>query len=182
MPASSHFPIELAPHDPAWAAIAAREAARLREALGGVLVVVHHIGSTSIPGIRAKPIVDLLPLVTSLAELDPLQHDVQALGYEWRGELGIPRRRYCILLGPDGKRVAQLHIFAADDATVPRHLQFRDYLRAHPDEAAAYEREKLRAAALHPRDVNAYNDEKSAWIRACEKRAAAFWVTHRPSA
>jgi GrpB-like predicted nucleotidyltransferase (UPF0157 family) len=182
MPASSHFPIELRAHDPSWAAIAARETARLRDALGEALVLVHHIGSTSIPGIRAKPIVDLLPLVTSLAEVDRHQLDVEALGYEWRGELGIAGRRYCVLVGPDDKRIAQLHIFAAGDETVARHLQFRDYLRAHADEAAAYEREKIRAAALHPHDVNAYNGEKSAWIRACEERAAAWWAASRPGA
>lgn len=174
---SSFFPIDLVPHDPAWAEIAARESQRLRDALGATLVEVHHIGSTAIPGIRAKPIVDLIPVVRSLDEVDGKQSNVEALGYEWRGELNIAGRRYCIL--PDlastrGGRIAQLHIFAAGSERIPRHVAFRDYLRAHPEDAAAYEAEKLRARALHPGDVNAYNTEKTAWILACEERVAAW--------
>jgi GrpB-like predicted nucleotidyltransferase (UPF0157 family) len=172
---TSRFAIELLEHDPAWAGIAAREAERLRAALGPTLVDVHHVGSTAIPGIRAKPIVDLAPVVTSLEEVDAKKTNVEALGYEWRGELGIAGRRYCVL--PDatpGRRIAQLHIFATGAHEIARHLVFRDYMRAHPDEAKGYEAEKLRAQALHPDDVNAYNVEKSAWIRIRLERAAAW--------
>ena len=181
MTASSFFPIELVPHDPRWIEVAARERSRLQGAIGDARVEVHHIGSTSIPSIRAKPIVDLIPLVTSLDALDQRKSAVEALGYEWRGEFGIPRRRYNVLVdAKTGKRVAQLHCFAADDPQVTRHLAFRDYLRAHDDEARAYELEKLRAQKLHPSDVNAYNDEKSAWIRACEQRALAWYGSRKP--
>jgi GrpB-like predicted nucleotidyltransferase (UPF0157 family) len=172
---TSRFPIELVEHDRAWAEVAVREAQRLRDAVGAVLLEVHHIGSTAIAGIRAKPIVDLIPVVRSLDEVDAKQGDVEALGYEWRGELGIAGRRYCILADPpSGRRIAQLHIFAAGSGQIPRHVAFRDYLRAYPEEAMAYEAEKFRAQALHPDDVNAYNDAKSAWIQACERRVAAW--------
>ncbi len=167
--------IELVEHDPAWGAIAAREAERLGRALGSVLVEVHHIGSTAIPSIRAKPIVDLLPVVRSLPEIDARRAQIGALGYAWWGELGIEGRRYCIRTDPTtGHRVAQLHVFAVGSERIACHVSFRDYLLAHPDEARAYEAEKMRARALHPGDVNAYNDAKAMWIRGCDERAAAW--------
>lgn len=176
---TSRFPIELVPHDPAWAVTAAREAERLQGALGDVLLEVLHIGSTAIPTIRAKPIVDLAPVVTALDALDAKREAVVALGYEWRGEFGISGRRYCVLVDEtSGKRIAQLHMFAHDAKELSRHVTFRDYLRAHVDEARAYEAQKLAAMARHPDDVNRYNDAKSDWIRACEKRAAA-WAAER---
>jgi GrpB-like predicted nucleotidyltransferase (UPF0157 family) len=76
-----------------WSVQAQHESSRLSVAQGDVLQTVHHIGSTAIPGICAKPIVDLLPVVRSLVALDALQAQVQALGYVWRGELGLPGRR-----------------------------------------------------------------------------------------
>ncbi len=171
------IPVVIAPYDPAWPAMAAEHAARLR-ILGPVLVEVHHIGSTSVPGLAAKPIIDLMPLVTSLADLDRAHHRVEALGYGWYGEFGIPGRRYCALSDAAGKRIAQLHFFAADSPQVPRHIAFRDYLRAHPEIARAYEQEKRRARDLHPDNTHAYTDEKAAWVRATEAKAVA-WFTER---
>ncbi len=174
--------VELVPHDPAWA-VRAREAGEaLGGALGDLLVAVHHIGSTAIPAIKAKPIVDLMPLVTSLADLDARAHKVKALGYEWRGEFGIAGRRYCTLADPQtGKRLIHVHFFVEGWPDVERHLSFRDYLRAHVDEAREYEAQKLRAAVLHPGDMLAYNDVKGPWIKACERRALAWMLTrHQP--
>jgi GrpB-like predicted nucleotidyltransferase (UPF0157 family) len=169
------YVIELVEHDPAWVLIGTREAKRLRGALGSALVEVHHIGSTAIPSIRAKPIVDLLPVARSLAEIDARRAEIEALGYAWWGELGIEGRRYCILTdAATGHRVAQLHVFALGSERIAWHTTFRDYLLAHPGEARAYEAEKMRAQALHPRDVNAYNDAKARWIRGCDERAAAW--------
>jgi GrpB-like predicted nucleotidyltransferase (UPF0157 family) len=142
-------------------------------AIGETLVVVHHIGSTAIPGIRAKATIDLLPLVRSLAALDARADAVRALGYDWRGEFGLPGRRFCTLTAGE-KRLFNVHIYEDGADEVARHLAFRDYLRAHPNEARAYEAEKIRAAALRPDDVLAYNDQKNDWIKACEQRALAW--------
>src|SRR5688572_16585615 len=87
---------ELLHHDPEWALIAEREAIRIERALGDSLLQIEHIGSTSIPGIRAKPIIDLMPIVTSFTALDCQRDLLESLGYEWRGEFGFPGRRYCI--------------------------------------------------------------------------------------
>ncbi len=167
----------LAPHDPRWARMAEAEAARLKEALGDVLVTVHHMGSTAIPGIAAKPVVDLMPTVTGLEALEARRVDVEALGYLWRGEFGIPERRYCVL-ERDGMRVFHTHFFVEGHANIARQLLFRDYLRAHRGEALAYQEIKREAAAAHPWDSLAYNEHKSAWILACQERAKA-WAAER---
>jgi GrpB-like predicted nucleotidyltransferase (UPF0157 family) len=167
------FPVILAPYDPDWPVIASRHAARL-QILGPTLVIAHHIGSTSVPGLTSKPIIDLMPLVPDLAELDRQQACVESLGYQWHGEYGIPGRRYWTLPDEAGNRVVQLHFFQADSPDVPRHLAFRDYLRAHPGTARDYETEKRRAQKLYPNDVHAYTDEKAAWIKRTEE-AALLW-------
>lgn len=173
------FDVELHPHSAAWAGMAETEHARLKAALGDTLVTVLHIGSTAIPSIMAKPIVDLIPLVTDLESLDAKRSAVEALGYKWYGEYGLPGRRYCLLVDPaTGKRVFQLHCWKNGDPQVTRHVAFRDYLRAHPVIAKEYEAEKIRAASVVSHDVNLYNDEKNDWIKRVEQDALA-WAAAR---
>jgi GrpB-like predicted nucleotidyltransferase (UPF0157 family) len=161
--------------------MAADHAERLR-ALGPIIVTVHHIGSTSVPGLAAKPIIDLMPLVTDLADLDRDRLRVEALGYGWHGEFGIQGRRYCTLSDEAGARIVQLHFFRADSPQVERHIAFRDYLRAHPEAAGAYEKEKRRARDLYPNDSHAYTDEKAAWIRETEAKAVVWFAQRRARA
>ena len=167
------FPVHLVDYDPDWPRRAQERIARLR-VLEPVLVAAHHIGSTAVPGLIAKPIIDLMPLVGDLASLDLERGAVEALGYAWHGEYGIPGRRYCTAdIG--NRRVAQLHFFAIGDPGVLRHLAFRDYLRAHAGVAAAYAAEKRRARDLHPGDHQAYGAEKQAWINRVEAKALAWY-------
>jgi GrpB-like predicted nucleotidyltransferase (UPF0157 family) len=166
--------VELVDHSPEWAALAASESLRLSEAIGDTLIVIHHIGSTAIPSIKAKPVIDLLPLVKSLDALDARESAVTALGYAWRGEFGLVGRRYlCKTVG--GKRLVNVHCYQEENPGMARHLAFRDYLRAHPAIAKEYEVEKIRAAKLQPNDVLAYNDAKNDWIKDTEKKAIAWY-------
>ncbi len=168
--------VELVPHSSDWAARALAEAERLKAAVGDTLIVVHHIGSTSIPDILAKPVIDLMPLVEDLAALDAREANIKALGYDWYGEFGLAGRRYCKKDDPiTKKRQFNVHFYQVDNPGIARHLAFREYLRAHPKIAKEYEAEKVRAAALQPNDVLAYNDEKNAWIKRVEADAVAWY-------
>lgn len=129
------------------------------------MVVVHHIGSTAVPGIHAKPIVDLMPVVPSVADLDKQESVFRTLGYQYWGEYGIPGRRYCTFDEPStGRRQFQLHCFEPENSEVERHLAFRDYLRANSIKAQEYDQEKHRCQKLHPVDSHAYSAAKADWI------------------
>jgi GrpB-like predicted nucleotidyltransferase (UPF0157 family) len=170
------IPVQLVPHRAEWADMATAETARLKKALGDNLLTVHHVGSTAIPGIMAKPIVDLMPIVRDLAALDAKEDAVRALGYKWHGEFGLEGRRFCTYADPKtGKRTFQLHFFENSNIVDVRNiLAFRDYLRAHPFIAKAYEMEKIRAAAAQPHDTTLYNPEKNDWIKRTQADAVAW--------
>ena len=163
--------VVIAPYDPSWARRATEEAAVLEQALGDNFVRVEHIGSTSVEGLAAKPILDLMPLVHSLDRLDQQRAAIEAIGYAWHGEFGIEGRRYGTKTDAKGTREVNLHCFQIDSPQIQRHLVFRDYLRLHPAVAREYETEKRRVAGLHPDDSRAYNDGKWAWVARVEAEA-----------
>lgn len=167
--------VNLVSYNADWPEMAREFSARLN-ALDDVLGIVHHIGSTSVCGMVAKPIIDLMPLITDIEALDAKREIVEALGYIWHGEYGVEGRRFCTLADKDGNRVAQLHFYALGSPHARRQLAFRDYLRAFPDVAASYVVEKQRACALFPDDSTAYSAEKGAWIREVEAKALDWFA------
>lgn len=173
--------IVLAAHSTTWSAAFDREAAVVTNALSDLPIELHHIGSTAIPGILAKPVIDMLAVVPAVEALDVRTHRLAALGYEALGEYGIPGRRYFRKDAPDGARTHQVHAFSVGSPEIERHLNFRDYLRAFPAEAAAYAALKQRLAGECGGDMRAYGDGKTEFIRAVERRAAA-WRRGTPQA
>jgi GrpB-like predicted nucleotidyltransferase (UPF0157 family) len=168
----SGIPIQLLPHDPAWTTAFEREAAVVKESLGDVVAAIHHIGSTAIPGIFAKPIIDVLVEATRIEEVDARNRAMEAAGYEVMGEYGIPGRRYFRKNHASGTRTHHVHVFAGNDPEIRRHLDFRDLLRAEPGIAAAYSELKLRLAREHAADVGAYLAGKSPFIQRIDAIAA----------
>ena len=168
--------VQLVPHDPTWISTATAEGDLLANVLGETLLHVFHIGSTSIPGIAAKPIIDLLPVVSSLWALDRHKKEVERLGYHWRGEYGLPGRRYGVKDDPaTGRRLIQAHFYAVGSPEIDRHVAFRNYLLERPELAQAYLQEKARCQQCHRHDSHAYSDCKNDWIKRIEKEALRYY-------
>lgn len=164
--------IEIASYDPAWPEQAERETERWTAALGEALVTVHHIGSTAVPNLAARPVLDLIPVIAEGVDLDSLHPAVHAMGYEWLGAHRLPRQRYCRRSSATtGKRLVKAHIWSEGDSEIRRHLAFRDMLRADPLVMGAYESLKRHCASLHRDDPQGYNDCKASWIDNVEARA-----------
>ena len=150
--------IVLAPYDPAWPSQFAAARDEILSACDGLVIAVHHIGSTSIPGIAAKPVIDMMPVVRRFEDGTSCVGGLRKLGYEYRGEYGIAGRHNFVRGDP---RSHQVHLFVADHREVERHLLFRDYLCTHPDERAAYEHLKRDLARQFRHDVQAYAAAKT---------------------
>ncbi len=166
--------IQVVPYDPAWPAQFEREAALLTHIFGGELVAVYHIGSTSVPGLAAKPIIDILPVASHIEQVESHYAELENIGYECLGEFGIPGRRYCRKGGVE--RTHQLHFFdQTNTRDIVRHLAVRDYLRTHPADAAQYAALKIRLAQQFPYDIEAYCDGKADFVQALERRAVTWW-------
>ena len=156
-------------YDPAWPLEFERTAAEFRRVLGAELLEIHHIGSTAVPTLAAKPIIDLMPVVRDLAAADAARGEFEALGWKYLGEFGMAGRRY-LRRGGD-ERTHQAHIFAAGDPNIARHLAFRDYLRTHEDVRREYAALKRALAAAHPYDIEAYCAGKDAFVKKHEALA-----------
>ena len=166
--------VYLLPHDPRWSAGFARESAAVAEAMGDAFSAIHHIGSTAIPGISAKPVIDMLAVVRNVEALEARSPQVEALGYEVMGEFGIPGRRYFRKDDAPGNRTHQIHAFAAGSPQIARHIAFRDFLRAHSGYAEEYGALKQRLAAQFPSDISAYTDGKDEFIARVDALAAEW--------
>lgn len=166
--------VKVVPHDPLWRDAFETEAKSIAEALGENALSVRHIGSTAIPGIHAKPVIDLLVEVVDLERVDEQSSSMEALGYEAKGEYGISGRRYFRKNDLEGTRTHHVHVFRTGSAEIERHLAFRDYLIAHPSEAGKYGELKKKLAAAHPHDIDAYMDGKDGFIKETERRAALW--------
>ena len=150
--------ISIAEWSPLWLLGFEVEEAAVAAALGRVLIRSHHIGSTAIQGLAAKPIIDVLLEVSSLAALDEKSAHMVAIGYDPRGENGISRRRYYTKGGV--RRTHHVHAFEVGDLRVREHLVLRDYLRLNPEIARQYGELKQRAAIESDGDPVAYGKMK----------------------
>lgn len=161
-------------HNPDWERIFEQEASRIGLALGDTVVQIHHIGSTAIAYTKAKPVIDMLLEVISLELLDRKSPSLEVLGYEVKGEFGIPGRRYFRLSDAAGRRTHQIHAFEAGSQNAVRHIAFRNYMRAHPSIAVEYGELKELLARASPNDMEAYINGKDAFVKEHE-RLALLW-------
>lgn len=155
--------VRLEEHHAGWARVFAEEAARLADALGDLAVRIQHVGSTAIPGLIAKPILDIVVALPSLDAADAAERLLGAIGYEVIPEDPVPDRLFLVKGTPDAR---QIHLSLCDLASAcwRSHVLFRDELRAHPEQAAAYAALKRDLAARYPADRAAYTAGKAPFI------------------
>lgn len=167
--------ILIAPYSPAWPARFASLGAALRSALVDVALRIDHIGSTSVPGLAAKPVIDLQISVASLEPVDSFRLPLERLGYVYRADNGERTKRY--FREPPGTPRTHVHVRRAGSFSEQFALLFRDYVRAHPTEATAYADLKRRLAIEHATDRAAYTDAKNPFIWSLMHRADTWAQT-----
>ena len=157
------------PHENHWSEKFQMEAKRLKSAMPET-VKIHHIGSTSVPGLAAKPIIDMIMEVENIERVDGWNERFIELGYIVKGENGISRRRYFIH-GTEEKRSYHLHVFEKGNPEIVRHLAFRDYMMAHCEEAEAYATLKRELAEKYTYDGTLYTEGKNEFVRNVDEKA-----------
>jgi GrpB-like predicted nucleotidyltransferase (UPF0157 family) len=162
--------IFIVPYDATWPRLFEEEVPRVGRALGTPAVAIEHIGSTAVPGLAAKPIVDILVGFRELSLTDERVAAMQHAGYEFRGEAGVPGRLHFHRLSA-GRHLFNVHIVEHGATHWRNNLLFRDYLRNHPEQARRYAALKRREAKKHPRDIWAYADGKRRFIEALIEKA-----------
>jgi GrpB-like predicted nucleotidyltransferase (UPF0157 family) len=165
--------IRIVDSDSAWPAMAERELRRIEAALGDVAVRLEHVGSTAVPGLAAKPIVDLQLSVDALEPRERYVVPLERLGYLFAPAPESPDHHF-FGLPPERPRTHHLHVCEAGSEHELRHVAVRDFLCAHPDEAARYAALKREVVARHPQDRLAYIEGKDTYVAALEQRALAW--------
>ncbi|MEB3281677.1 MAG: GrpB family protein [Lyngbya sp.] len=167
--------VEVVPPNPNWEIDFQKESQQIANIFGENAIAIHHIGSTSIPGIYAKPVIDLLVEVKEITKVDEKNAEMESFGYTIMGEFGIVGRRYFRKDNSVGIRTHHVHVFEVGSTEVKRHLAFRDYLIAHPEDAQKYSVLKQELAAKYPHDIEAYMDGKDSFIKEMEKKAVEWF-------
>lgn len=142
---------------------------KIKKIFGAELLHINHIGSTSVPGMVAKPIVDILVEVQDIKNIDSFNSDMKKFGYTPRGENGIPGRRYFIK--GDHKRTHHIHIYQTGAEAITKHLAFRDYLIENQNEVQAYSKLKQELSREYPDNVKLYQEKKSSFVNELTEKA-----------
>ena len=158
-------------YDPRWPRLFELESQKVASALGDPVVAVEHIGSTAVPSLAAKPIIDMLAGLRTLTLPTDAVEAMDALGYEFMGENGIPGRLFFRKGRP---RSHHVHAVLVGSDLWDRHLAFRDYLRSHADEAEGYAEFKRKLVHTVRGDRDRYVDGKDAYAAALERRARSW--------
>ncbi|MFF2159001.1 GrpB family protein [Paenibacillus chitinolyticus] len=162
-----------------WAAMYSAEAKVIRRIFGNNVLHTYHIGSTSVPHIGyAKPIIDLLVVVRDINLVDSHADEMTQLGYAFRGESGIKGRRYFTKGGYN--RTHHVHTYAAGNVNIKMHLDFKEYLLTHPEEAKKYGELKVSLAKKFPDDTYKYQEGKESFVSEL-MASATEWASKRPN-
>lgn len=166
--------VEVVPYDKEWSEIYVAESEKIKEVFVGELLNIYHIGSTSVPGMVAKPIIDILVEVQEINKVDSFNSYMIKQGYEPRGENGIEGRRYFIKEN-DYKRTHHLHIYQTGAKEIVKHLAFRDYLIENQNESERYKELKQDLSQKFPDNAKLYQEKKSSLVNELTEKAL-FWA------
>jgi GrpB-like predicted nucleotidyltransferase (UPF0157 family) len=155
-------PVIIVPYDPAWASSFASIRSRLSDALGDVALDILHVGSTSVVGLAAKPIIDIDVVIDSEDAVPSVIERLAAIGYVFEGDLGVPGRY--AFAPPPGLPKHHPYVCAKDSPELARHVAFRDFLRGNPEESAAYGNLKFELASRFGRDRDGYSRAKTEFV------------------
>lgn len=169
--------IEVVNYNNEWPRKFEEEKEKLEAVLKDELVEVHHIGSTSVPGLKAKPVIDIMPVVKNIEAVDRNEAGMVEQDYESLGEYGIVGRRY-FRKGGDN-RTHHVHVFEETSEDIIRHLAFRDYLRIHPEVRIHYENLKVKLVNEFSDDIKGYMDGKNHFIQETEKTAMIWYKNNK---
>jgi GrpB-like predicted nucleotidyltransferase (UPF0157 family) len=161
--------LTLVDYNPQWLTIFQQEGKLIQAILKQETVQIHHIGSTAVPGLIAKPIIDILVEVHQMGELDKYINKLALAGYQSQGEFGIPGRHFFSKGAPE--RTHHLHAYAAGSPDVQRHTALRDYLIAHPAIAEEYGKLKLMLARTTGGELDWYQKGKNDFLKDCQEKA-----------
>ena len=156
--------IVVVPYDEKWKLRFEEIAGELSAALGDLAHSIEHVGSTSVPGLAAKPIIDIDVVIEDESKLQAVVDALAKIGYQYEGNLGIPGREAFGYEGKTHLMEHHLYVCPADSPELHRHLSFRDYLRGHPEAVKEYSRIKEEAARLFPHDIDGYINHKGTLI------------------
>lgn len=165
--------VEVFSHNENWKLMFSEEERKLKTIFGNEIVHIYHIGSTSVPELKAKPIIDILPVVRDIHIVDDLNDEIENIGYESKGENGIPGRRY-FQKGGD-KRTHHVHIYQVGSYEIKRHLAFRDYLLFHPEVKKRYGQLKEKLVDKFPYDIESYISGKEQLVKEIEVKALEWY-------
>jgi GrpB-like predicted nucleotidyltransferase (UPF0157 family) len=165
-------PVEVVPYDPEWPLRFHQLASDLRAALGDAAVRIDHIGSTAVPGLDAKPVIDVQISVMALEPMEAYRVALEALGYRWRADNPDLSKRY--FREAPGQPRTHIHVRPAGSFSEQVALLFRDYLREHLADAGEYGILKHALAARHRDDREAYTDAKDSFIWAVMRKASRW--------
>lgn len=167
-------PYSVREYDPDWPELFKKYARDIKQALGDHILEIHHLGSTSIPGMFAKPNIDIYVLVTSLQAVRDWKDRMAAAGFTPRGDYSHIGEEYFTLDKPSGERIASIHIFEGNDEVFRPYKNFRDYLISHPAEKERYIARKKELYAQFADNYPAYDEGKQTLIRELIEKANAW--------
>ena len=165
--------VEVSPYNNRWSSMFDKEANVLREIFGSQIVEIHHIGSTSVKGLNAKPVIDIMPVVKIIHKVDLFNEEMKKSGYEPVGENGLAGRRFFQKGG--NNRSHHIHVYQLGNPEIDRHLAFRDYLREHLIVATQYGNLKEKLSQQFPSDIGSYIAGKEQLIVEIEHKALSWY-------